>query len=145
MNSRGELQHFVYAALMALGLYLGFFYGCEYRRNVKGPWQVTFTTDTNGQPAIVIDQPALRIASVQIVFAGEPRPAVQTPQTVFFASPTNEAPFGKVIFRDTTFLPGTITFDLFGHEIELLPRVLGIDRREHAWQSETTILLPPKK
>ncbi|MBI2926881.1 MAG: hypothetical protein HYY24_14385 [Verrucomicrobia bacterium] len=145
MNSRGELKHFVYAALMALGLYVGFFYGCEYRRNFRGPWQVTFTADTNSQPAIIINQPKLQITNVQLVFAGEPRPPVPTPETVSFASPTNEAAFGKVIFRDTTFLPGTLTLDLFGHEIELLPRVLGIDRREHAWQSETTILLPPKK
>jgi hypothetical protein len=31
---------------------------------------------------------------------------------------------------------------LFGHEIELLPRVLVIDRQEHRWRSGTTMSLP---
>ncbi len=44
---------------------------------------------------------------------------------------------------DTTFLPGTVTFELFGHEIELLPRALIIDRQEHAWQPNAAINLPP--
>ena len=52
-----------------------------------------------------------------------------------------EVPFGKCVFMDTTFLPGTVTFELFGHEIELLPRVLIIDRQEHRWQSDAVIVL----
>jgi hypothetical protein len=40
---------------------------------------------------------------------------------------------------DTTFLPGTIVFDLFGHEIQLIPRVLRIDGKEIPWQSNATI------
>jgi len=43
---------------------------------------------------------------------------------------------------DTTFLPGTITFELFGHEIELLPHALIIHREEHRWQPNATIALP---
>jgi hypothetical protein len=39
------------------------------------------------------------------------------------------------------YLPGTVTLELFGHEIELLPRVLIIDRKEHPWKSGTTISL----
>ena len=53
-----------------------------------------------------------------------------------------EVPFGNCVFMDTTFLPGTITFQLFGHEIELLPRVLVIDRQEHPWRPDTAIALP---
>jgi hypothetical protein len=44
---------------------------------------------------------------------------------------------------DTTFLPGTVALELFNHEVELLPRVLVIDRQEHPWLSESTITLHP--
>jgi hypothetical protein len=44
---------------------------------------------------------------------------------------------------DTTFLPGTVTFELFGHEIELLPRVLMIDHEERPWLSNHPITLYP--
>jgi hypothetical protein len=43
---------------------------------------------------------------------------------------------------DTTFLPGTLTFELFSHEIELLPRALIIDRQDHPWQPDAMIILP---
>jgi hypothetical protein len=42
---------------------------------------------------------------------------------------------------DPTFLPGTLTFRLFGHEIELLPRVLMLDHQEHLWRSDEVIRL----
>ena len=54
-----------------------------------------------------------------------------------------EVPFGNCVFMDTTFLPGTVTLQLFGHEIELLPRVLVIDRQEHSWRPGNTIALLP--
>jgi hypothetical protein len=44
---------------------------------------------------------------------------------------------------DTTFLPGTVTLEVFNHQVELLPRVLVIDRQEHPWLSESTITLHP--
>jgi len=44
---------------------------------------------------------------------------------------------------DTTFQPGTVVFTNFGHEIQLLPRVLTIDKVERPWQSGTTIDLRP--
>jgi hypothetical protein len=43
---------------------------------------------------------------------------------------------------DTTFLPGTVSFtNIFGHDIELLPRVLIIDRQEHSWKTGERIVL----
>jgi hypothetical protein len=42
---------------------------------------------------------------------------------------------------DTTFLPGTIAFVLFGHEIQLIPRVITLDKQERSWQSGETIVL----
>ena len=46
---------------------------------------------------------------------------------------------------DTISLPGTVTFQMFGHEIELLPRVLTIDRQEYPWRPEATISLAATK
>jgi hypothetical protein len=36
-----------------------------------------------------------------------------------------------------------VTFDLFGHEIELLPRALIVNKRSIPWQSGATIDLWP--
>jgi hypothetical protein len=36
---------------------------------------------------------------------------------------------------DTTFLPGTLAFNLLGHQIQLIPRVLTIDGKEMPWGS----------
>lgn len=142
-NHRGELKHFLYAAIIAVVFYSAAFYGCEHLRTAKGPWQVEFGEDENRHPRIVIDQPSLRLTNVQIVFLGKKLSATWSNQTVAFSSPTNRAPFGKVIFIDTTFLPGTLTLSIFDHEIELLPRVLVIDRRERQWRSNDRIELPP--
>ena len=52
-----------------------------------------------------------------------------------------EVPFGQCIFMDTTFLPGTLTFRMFGHELELLPRTLVVDHQEQPWRSGTCIVV----
>ena len=52
-----------------------------------------------------------------------------------------DVPFGKCVFLDPLFLPGTVTFEMFGHEIQLLPRVLTIDKVEHPWRNGETIRL----
>jgi hypothetical protein len=45
------------------------------------------------------------------------------------------------VFQDTTFLPGTVVIQTFGHEIQLLPRVLTLDRAEHPWRPGEVIFL----
>jgi hypothetical protein len=165
MKPEGPAKHFIVAFLLALVGYVFFYQAIEHRRTRKGPWQVTFTHNTAGAPAIVITQPKLAITNVQIVFPGgtllatnaaggfafdrsrpeSPGANYQSPATtLLFAQPQPvpyEVPFGKCVFMDTTFLPGTVTFQLFGHEIELLPRVLVIDRQEHRWESNAVIVL----
>jgi len=165
MKPEGPAKHFILAFLLALVGYVIFYQTIEYRRIRKGPWQVTFTHNMAGAPAIVITQPRLAITNVQISFPGETLLASNAPAplafdqtspespvtnhqspvtTLLFAQPRPvpfEVPFGKCVFVDTTFMPGTVTFELFGHEIELLPRVLVIDRREHRWQSDAVIVL----
>src|ERR1035437_5564679 len=146
MKREGMAKHFILAFLLALAGYAFFYQTIEHRRTRKGPWQVTFARNAAGDPAIIIAQPKLAITNVQISFTVEPLPDTNASSavasdharpespitnhlppitTLFFAQPLPvpyDVPFGKCVFMDTTFLPGTVTFDLFGHEIELLPR-----------------------
>jgi hypothetical protein len=145
MKPQGQAKHFILAFLLALVGYIVCYQAIEHRRTRNGPWRVHFTTTQGGVPAIEIDQPKLAITNVQITFAGMTPPSTNGPAVFIFDQPRPvpyEVPFGKCVFMDTTFLPGTITLDLFGHEIELLPRVLVIDRQEHPWLSNATIALP---
>src|ERR1035437_4088284 len=148
MQSQGPVKHFVLAFMLALVGYAAFYQGIEHWRARQGPWRVTFTRNAAGAPVLLSDQPKLAIPNVQVGFAGAPLPATNRPVTLVFDQPKPvpyAVPFGNCIFMDTTFLPGTVTFQLFGHEIELLPRVLVLDRQEHPWRSETAIALSPHK
>jgi hypothetical protein len=145
MKPEGPAKHFILAFLLALAGYIVFYQVIEHRRTRHGPWRVTFTTSAAGVPAIIINQPGLAITNVQISFPGQAPSATIGPVTLVFGQPRPvpyEVPFGNCVFMDTTFLPGTVTFQLLGHEIELLPRVLVIDRQEHAWRVDATIDLP---
>ena len=142
----GPAKQFILVFLLVLAGYIICYQGIEHRRTHNGPWRVTFTTGSNDVPTIVIHQPRLTIANVQIRFAGETLRPTNAPATLVFSEPKPvpyEVPFGKCVFMDTTFLPGTVTFQLFGHEIELLPRALVIDRQEHRWEPDSEIALPP--
>jgi hypothetical protein len=139
MNPNRPLKVFLVPFILALAVYFISFYLIENRRTRNGPWQVSFTSDA-GAPALVINESKLNITNVKIVFQGEAAPG--TNSTYFYSKPQPvpfEVPFGKCIFEDITFQPGTIVFTNFGHEIQLMPRVLTIDRQEHAWRSDETI------
>jgi hypothetical protein len=133
-----SIKHFVLAFLLAAICYAVFYTNIETRRIRKGPWQVTFTTNAaTGTPLLVINQPKLAITDVQINFVDE-TDTLTNAVNMSFDKPRPvpyDVPFGKCVFMDTTFLPGTVTFKLFGHEIELLPRVLIIDNRDQLWTS----------
>jgi hypothetical protein len=135
------LKHAALAFVIALVGYL-FFYGCDaHLRARKGPWIVNFQASTNGEPLLVIDQPALNIHT-QVLLAGEK--ATNTPGVALFKSPQHlNTPFGRVRFHDLTYLPGTITLDVYGHEIELLPRTLVLNTREVGWTNGITYVLTP--
>jgi len=140
---RGNLawQVILVLALVAVG-YFCVFHFIERRRVAKGPWVVTFIAE-GGDPAMVVNQPTLDIRDVRLVFAGE-RGATNTSQSLEFSEARSvpfAVPFGQCVFLDTLFLPGTVTFEMFGHQIQLLPRVLTIDHVEHAWRSHETIPL----
>src|SRR3954469_1271297 len=139
MKSDNLLRHLVVPFGIAVLIYAISYSWIEHRRTRKGPWEVLFTNDNSGTPALVINQPALAITNLQITFPGE---TARTNASLSFRTPQQvpwEVPYGKCVFMDTTFLPGTVTIDLFGHEIELIPRVLTIDHKEMSWQSGKTI------
>src|SRR5258708_5713870 len=148
MKRDNPAKHFILTFLIALAVYAVFYYGIEHRRTRKGPWQVAFKRSETGEPTFVIDQPALGISNVRIQFAAETLFATNLPVTLAFSQPREvpyNLPFGRCVFMDTTFLPGTVTFQLFGHEIELLPRVMIIDHEEHAWRSGEVLTLNPTR
>jgi len=124
-------------------MYLAVFYGMEYWRHRKGPWEVNFVSDAQGNPSVVVYQPSLNISSVELLFPGEKAPGSNISQRVSFNRPLNKIMFGRVLYEDLTFLPGVVTLDLFGHEIELLPRTLIVNKKEVPWQSESVVELWP--
>ncbi|HEY9175149.1 MAG TPA: hypothetical protein VI136_22915 [Verrucomicrobiae bacterium] len=137
-NSRKFLR-ILGLAVVAYGVCFGFI---QYRRTANGPWQVTFTGET-GVPVLVVNQDKLGIADVRIAFPGQAATTNAT-QTIRFdqAKPVPfDLPFGKCVFLDPLFLPGTVALEAFGHQIQFMPRVLTIDRMERVWRSGETIFL----
>jgi hypothetical protein len=143
MKPNSMARHFLLAFLLALVGYIAFYQLIEHRRARNGPWQVVFGSNAAGAPAVVINQSALGITNLEISFPGES--ATNTVAlTLVFAQPRPvpyPVPYGECVFMDTTFLPGTVTFRLFGHEIELLPRVLIVDHKEQQWNQASAIAL----
>ncbi len=137
------LKQVVMVFVGALILYVAAYSFDRHLRLKNGSWEVAFTAETNGDPAIVVTEPKLKIAGLKIVFTGEKTSATNLPGRVVFDAPAKRLPFGECVFDDLMYLPGTVTFNLFGHEIELLPRVLIINHQERPWTSGTTIQLSP--
>lgn len=134
---------------VAATFYLIAFYTIEHFRTRSGPWEVTFSQDTSNNSILRIDQPALAITNVQIQFLNALPPTSFVEKTIRFGKPRpvpHPLPFGECLFMDTTVQPGTVVIQAFGHEVQLLPRVLTIDRRELPWKTNslsTIITLEP--
>jgi hypothetical protein len=147
MKREGALRQFLIAFIIAVVAYGVLYTVIENKRNRKGPWLVTFG-QVKGAPAIFINQPQVGITNVTLIFEGQTAAGSPAPPPVNFALARIvpfDVPYGKVIFLDTTFLPGTVTMQLFGHEIELLPRVLILDHSKHPWRADEVIRLAPAK
>ncbi|HEX5219124.1 MAG TPA: hypothetical protein VFZ59_06120, partial [Verrucomicrobiae bacterium] len=128
--------------IAALIGYLAVFYFVEHQRRKDGPWQATFTS-TDGMPAIVVNHPKSGLTNITIAFVGAEL-TTNLPQTVAFehGRPAPfDLPFGKCVFVDALYMPGTAACEIFGHEIQLMPRVLTIDKVERPWRSGEKILL----
>jgi hypothetical protein len=125
-------------------IYGAVFYLIEYRRNFRGGWQVEFAADASGVPSITITQPTLSISNVSVVFHGETAGWSNAVRSMVFNQPNTNLPFGGVIFIDTTFLPGSIVFEFFGHEVDLFPNQLMLNRKAAGWPSGATFDLRPE-
>lgn len=139
MKTEGLPKILLIAFVFALVIYLPAFGWMQSCRTSKGPWHVEFSTDNAGIPALLIEQPKLNV-SKKIIFSDQKLSQTNLAHPFVFDDPTKtNAPFGEIVFEDLTFLPGTVTFNFFGHEVELLPRVLIIDKQEHLWKNGEAI------
>lgn len=144
MKSDSLFRHIVVPFAIALLVYIVFYTVIEHRRTMKGPWQVTFTSDSSHEAALSIDQPMSGITNVEVVFKDQTLPTNFSGKVLTFEQPKPvpyDVPFGKCIFMDTTFLPGTLVLEAFSHEVQLLPRTLLIDRKEQGWDSGATFVI----
>ncbi|MED6314148.1 MAG: hypothetical protein VX704_03865, partial [Verrucomicrobiota bacterium] len=130
-------------------------------------WQVSFDAALANGPTMTIRQPSLGIDGFCVVFEGssvdgltsgevtfdEPgrnaQPMDRTPESSQeLKQKSFSVPFGECIYQDLMFLPGIVTMNLLGHEIELMPRTLVIDKKEVPWSTAgaKVIIQPlPKK
>ncbi len=143
MKSSFGVKGVVVIFLLTLAFYLAGFYGIEYLRHRKGPWVITFLTGTNGQPSIVIYQPKLDIESVSIAMPGEKTTLTNLSKRIVFDRPRQPIPFGATIHEDLLSFPGVLTFNFFGHFVEILPRVLNLDHKEIEWKRTAAYQLSP--
>jgi len=141
MRSNGAIKHFALAFAIAVVLYIVSFSWIQHRRVFRGPWEITFVTDAFGQPSLTISEPVLKISQT-IAFPGQKIASTNLARAQRFDEAVTNLPFGEMIFQDPTFLPGTVTMRLFGHDIELLPRVLIIDKKEVPWRAGETVAVP---
>jgi len=121
----------IVAFVFAVVGYFAFYALDQHLRVRKGGWQVEFQTSTNGEPRWIINQPTLGITNVQIRFPGGA--VTNPPGAVVFDTPKKQPLQGKLVFHDLTYLPGVIVIDHLGHQIQLVPRTLVLDKRERGW------------
>ena len=141
MRSDGLFKILGLGFLLALMLYIVSFKWIQHQREYKGPWRVVFSSDNSSIPYLLVSQSTLKIEDHKITFENQKAPRPNLARVVYFNNPTTNAPFGEIVFQDPTFLPGTITFNFWGHEVELMPRTLIIDKKEIPWHSDTNIVV----
>jgi hypothetical protein len=142
VRSAGIVKHLAIAFLMAVALYAASFAWIQHRRVFRGPWEITFISDAAGRPSLAIAQSNLKISET-LTFPGQKIATNNLRDAERFPEAVTSLPFGEMVFQDPTFLPGNITMRQFGHEIQLLPRVVLIDRKEIPWRAGETIEVGP--
>ena len=138
MRSDRLLKHLAISGVMAVIFYFAAYGWFEHRRTFKAPWEVAFLADAAGTPSLLISQTNLHISQT-ILFPGQTVQPAAFSRSIVFGPEPPDLPFGELLYQDPTFLPGTVTMRLFGHNVELLPRVLSIDKQEYAWRSGAMI------
>lgn len=141
MRSILSLKAVLVVFVLAAGFYFASFFGIEYLRRRGGPWEASFGATESGDALVTVAQARRGLTGVRLVFHGE-RPTNGMGE-VRFDRVQRPVPFGRVLYEDLTFLPGVVTLDLFGHEVELLPRALIVNRQPVPWQNGMTVDLWP--
>ena len=140
------LRHLLVAFLLAIGLYVVAFWLIESRRVANTPWTVSFEVDSAGYARIEIHQQSLGLEPVEIRFTS-PVTNIPTPRTeVLFKDPKpvpRAMPVGQCLFEDLTFLPGTVTLNVAGVDIQMLPRVLTLGTNEIPWRKARIVQVEP--
>src|SRR5438034_11832460 len=77
MQPSGLVKPVLIGLLLAVAIYAGGFAFDQHLRTRRGPWEVTFTTESSGAPAILVNQRKLNIANLKIVFLGESSTNIQ--------------------------------------------------------------------
>lgn len=126
-------RHVAVAFGLAVVFYVVSFWWIQHERVVKGPWEIVFAADANSSPSLQISQAKLHI-SEKLVFPGDKVARTNFSQRVIFSEATTNLPFGEMLLQDALYLPGSVTIRLGGHLVEVLPRTLIVDKKEHAWQ-----------
>jgi len=129
--------------VIALVFYYAAYSWLHRRQTGNGPWQVNFTTNSAGVPRLVVAQPSLGISNVIIEFPGEQLAATNSTGVVNFAKPKQTTPFGHVLYDDLMFQPGDVALDTFGHVVEFVPSVLGLNGLGIGWTNDTVYSLAP--
>jgi len=132
------LKHFAIAGLIAIVFYVVGYSWLEHKRVDTGPWHIMFRTDGAGTPEILIAQSNLSI--FKTVSFPSAHTNANISKSIIFGQDPPDLPFGQLIYQDPTFLPGTVTMRMFGHEVELLPRILTIDKKQYSWRSGDIIV-----
>jgi hypothetical protein len=138
MRSDGLFKHLVICLVISVVFYVAAYGWIQHRRTFRGPWVAEFRADATGAPALLILQTNLNISET-VAFPGQTVAFSNFSRTIAFGQLPSALPFGELIYQDPTFLPGTVTLRLFGHVVEMLPRVLTVDKKEYPWQSGAVV------
>ena len=127
--------------VLAIVFYVAAWAWISRRQTGKGPWRVDFMTNSAGTPQLIIAQPALGFSNIVIRFEGERLASSNGTGSVSFSQPRQGTPFGRVIYDDLMFQPGSVALDLFGHVVEMVPRSLVLNGKAVEWRSGSEHLL----
>ncbi|GIT05882.1 MAG: hypothetical protein CM1200mP29_12930 [Verrucomicrobiota bacterium] len=147
---------------VTLLLYFVGFYGVEHLRERKGPWRVEFDAAATGGPTAIIHHRSLGIEGFRMYSRAR---ALVGSRVVWWYSITPSSTRGRWTRRPRAVRnsssdplwchlasdlpgldvpPGVVTMNLLGHEIELMPRTLVIDKQEIPWSTPAGgIAVPP--
>jgi hypothetical protein len=144
---RNRLSYILLTAfVLALALYATAYWLIESRRTRHTPWEVNYLVNASGQATLAIRQQSLGLGPVRIRFASASPMAPGTETNLVFSEPRPvpyDLPFGRCVFADLTFLPGTVVLNLNGTDIQMLPRALTIATNEFAWSTTHVVEIRP--